>query len=149
MVDKRNRGTRRPSQKLDHKKAGSFRITKVFGNRAFRVQLPEGSQQHPIFHVQLLEPYRVSREESQSERPPTPEPIDGEVNYVIPEIIESRRDNRKKEKPVEYFIIWEGYRDEEGTWETYDKLTGTEEEALQEFRAKNPNADSYIMYIVL
>ena len=141
MVDKRNMGTRRPSKKLDHKKAGPFPITKVVGKRAFRVQLPEGSQAHPTFHMQLLEPYRVSREESQRKRPPTPEPIDGEVNYVVREIVESRRDNRKKGKPVDYFVLWEGYPDEEGTWETYDKLKGTAEEALQAFRAKNPNAD--------
>ena len=141
MVDKRHMGTRRPSKKLDHKKAGPFPITKVVGKRAFRVQLPEGSQAHPTFHVQLLEPYRVSREESRRKRPPTPEPIDGEVNYVVREIVESRRDNRKKGKPIEYFVLWEGYSDEEGTWETYDKLRGTAEEALQEFRAKNPNAD--------
>ena len=141
MVDKRNMGTRRPSKKLDHKKAGPFPITKVVGNRAFRVQLPKGSQAHPTFHVQLLEPYRVSREESRRKRPPTPEPIGGEVNYVVREIIESRKDNRKKGKPVEYFVLWEGYPDEEGTWETYDKLKGTAEEALQEFRVRNPNAD--------
>ena len=35
MIDKRNMGTRRPSKKLDHKKAGSFCITKVVGKRAF------------------------------------------------------------------------------------------------------------------
>ena len=107
------------------------------------------SQAHPTFHVQLLEPYRVSREESRRKRPPTLEPIDGEINYVVREIVESRRDNREKGKPVEYFVLWEGCPDEEGTWETYDKLRGTAEEALQEFRAKNPNADKYIMYIVL
>ena len=91
--------------------------------------------------MQLLEPYRVSREESRRKRPPTREPIDGEVNYDVREIVESRRDNRKKGKPVEYVILWEGYPDEEGTWDTYDKLKGTAEEALQEFRAKNLNAD--------
>ena len=64
MVDKRNIGTQRPSKKLDHKKPGPFPITKVVGKRAFRVQLLEGSQAHPTFHVQLLEPYRVSGEES-------------------------------------------------------------------------------------
>ena len=141
MVDKRNIGTQRPSKKLDHKKASPFPITKVVGKRPFRVQLPEGSQAHPTFHVQPLELYRVSREESWRKRPPTPKPIDGEVNYIVREIVDSRRDNRKKGKPVEYFVLWEGYPDEEGTWETYDKLKGTAEEALQEFRAKNPNAD--------
>ena len=141
MVDKRNKGTRRPSKKLDPKKAGPFPITKVVGKCAFRVQLPEGSQAHPTFHVQLLEPYRVSREENRRKRPLTPKPIDGEVNYVVREIVESPRDNRKKGKPVEYFVLWEGYPYEEGTCETYDKLKGTAEESLQQFRAKNPNAD--------
>ena len=105
MVDERNMGTRRPSKKLDHKQAGSFPISKVVGNRAFCVQLPEGSQAHPTFHVQLFEPYWVSREESRRKRPPTPEPIDGEVIYVVREIVESRRDNRKKGKPVVYFVL--------------------------------------------
>ena len=141
MVDKRNMGTRRPSKKLDHKKAGPFPITKVVGKRAFRVQLPEGSQAHPTFHVQLLEPYRVSREESRRHRPPTPEPIDGEVNYIVCEIVESRRSNKKKGKPIEYLVLWESYPDEEGTWETHDKLKGTAEEDLQEFRSRNPNAE--------
>ena len=141
IVDKTNMGTQRPSKKLDHKKAGPFPIIKVVGKRAFRVQLREDSQAHPTFQVQLLEPYRVSREESRRKRPPTPKPIDGEVNYVVQEIIESRRDNRKKGKPVEYFVLWEGYPNEEGTWETYDKLKRIAEGALQEFRAKNPNAD--------
>ena len=89
MVDKRNMGTRRPSKKLYHKKAGPFSITKVVVKRAFRVQLLEGSQAHPTFHVQLLEPYRVNREESRRKRPPTSEPIDGEVNYVVREVVES------------------------------------------------------------
>ena len=105
------------------------------------MQSPEGSQAHPTFHVYVLEPYRVSREESRRKRAPSPEPKDGEVNYVVREIVESRRVNRKGGKPVEYFILWEGYPDEEGTWEIYDTLKGTAEEALQEFRAKNPNAD--------
>ena len=100
MVDKRNMGTRRPSKKLDHKKAGPFPITKVVGKRACCVQLPEGGQAHPTFHVQLLEPYRVSRQESRRHRPPTPEPIEVEVNYIVREIVESRRVIRRKGNPL-------------------------------------------------
>ena len=141
MIDKRNMGTRRPSKKLDHKQAGLFSITKVVGKCAFRVQLLEGSQAHPTFHLQLLEPYRVSREESHRKRPLTPEPIHEEVNYIVWKIVETRRNNGKKGKPTEYLELWEGYPDEEGTWETYDKLKGSAAEALQEFRGRNLNAD--------
>ena len=145
MVDKRNMGTRRPSKKQDHKKAGPFPITKIVGKCAYRVQLPEGSQAYPTFHVQLLEPYRVSREPSQRQRPPTPEPIEGEVNYTVRALVDSRKDNRKKAKPTEYLVLWEGYPDEEGTQEKYENIQGTAEEALAEYIAKNLNA--YYVYI--
>ena len=105
------------------------------------MQLQDSSQAHPTFHMQLLEPYRVSREESHRRRPATLKPIEREVNYVIRGIVKSHRDNKKKRKPVEYFVLLEGYLNEEGTWKTYDKLKETAEEALQEFRAKNANAD--------
>ena len=141
IVEKRNIGTQRPSKKLDYKKAGPLPITKVVGKRTFRLQLLKGSQAHPTFHMQLWEPYLVIGEESHRRRHPTSKPIDGEVNYVLKEIVDSRRNNQKEGKPVEYFVLWEGYPHEEGTWETYNKVKGRAEEALQEFRAKNPNAD--------
>ena len=53
MVHKRNMGTRRPSKKLDHKKAGTFPILKVVDKRALRVQLPKGRQARSMFPVQL------------------------------------------------------------------------------------------------
>ena len=113
----------------------------MVGKRALRVQLPESSQACPTFHVQLLEPYRISCEESRRQRPTTPKPIDKEVNYLVQESVESRRNNKRKGKPIEYLVLWQSYPDEEGTWETYDKLKGTAEEGLQEFRGRNPNAD--------
>ena len=64
QADKRNTGTRGPSKKFDHKMIGPFRINKVVSKRAFCMQLPEGSQAHSTFHMQLLEPHQVSREDS-------------------------------------------------------------------------------------
>ena len=141
MVDKRNMGTWRPSKKLYHKKAGPFPITKIVGKRAYRVQLPEGSQAHPTFHVKLLELYQVSWGPSRRQRPPTLEPIEGEVNYTVCAIVDSQKDNRRKGKPTEYLVLWEGYLNEEGMWEKYENIKRTAEEALAEYRAKNPNAD--------
>ena len=83
MVDKRNMSTQRPSNKLDHKKARPFPIVKVVGKLSFRVQLLEGSQAHLTSHMLLLEPYHVRGEECRGRRPPTPEPIDAEVNWFV------------------------------------------------------------------
>ena len=140
MIDKRNISTQRPSKKLDHKKVRPFPIIKEVGKRAYRVQLPAGSQAHPTFHVQLLERYRTSSEPSWQQRPPSPEPIDGEENWVVRAIVDSRKNNRKKGKPTEYLVLWEGYPDEEATWEPYENIKGTADEALEEFKKKNPEA---------
>ena len=139
MIDRKNLSSRRPSKKLDHKKAGPFPIIKVVGKRAYRVQLPPGSLAHPTFNVQLIEPYRTSQEPSRQHRPPSPEPIDGEENWIVRAIVDSRKNNRKKGKPVEYLVLWEGYPDEEATWEPLENIQGTAEEALKAYRDKNPN----------
>lgn len=47
----------RPSDKLDAKKLGPFKITELVGTRSFRLDLPASmSQLHSVFHVSLLEP---------------------------------------------------------------------------------------------
>ena len=140
MVDKKNMPTRRPSKKLDHKKAGPFQIIKVVGKRAYKLQLPEGSRAHPPYHGQMLEHYRRSAESTRQLEPPKPEPIDGEENWIVWEIVDSRRNNRKKGKPIEYLVLWEGYPYKEATWQPYENIKGTAEEALAAYRAKNPSA---------
>ena len=47
--------------------------------------------------------------------------------------------NRKKGEPIEYLVLWEGYPDEGATWEPYENIKGTAEEALAAYRAKNPS----------
>ena len=56
MVDSRNMKSKRPSKKLDHKKIGPFKIIKLVGKRACRVQLPGQVKVHHTFHVSMLEP---------------------------------------------------------------------------------------------
>ena len=113
---------------------------KVVGKRAYRLQLPEGSRAHPTYNVQLLERYHWSAEPSWQLKPLEPEPIDGEENWVVWEIVDSQRNNRKKGKPTEYPILWEGDPNKEATWEPYKNIKGTAEEALEAYRGKNPNA---------
>ena len=107
MVEKKNMPTRRRSKKLDHKKAGPFQMMKVIRKRAYKLQLPEGSRIHPTYHVQMLERYWRSVEPSRQLEPPEPEPLDGEENWIVREIVDSRRNNRKKGKPIEYLVLWE------------------------------------------
>jgi hypothetical protein len=55
---RRNLKTRRPSDKLDYRCLGPFRMSKQVNKVAYRLDLPSSMKIHPVFHVSLLEPYK-------------------------------------------------------------------------------------------
>ncbi|RYP15236.1 hypothetical protein DL767_010348 [Monosporascus sp. MG133] len=48
--------TKRPSDKLDFKKLGPFKIEEVISKTNYRLSLPKTMRIHPVFHISLLEP---------------------------------------------------------------------------------------------
>jgi hypothetical protein len=50
-LDARNWKTRRPSAKLDHRRHRPFRITRKVSSYAYRLELHNSMQVHPVFHV--------------------------------------------------------------------------------------------------
>jgi len=107
--------TNRPSQKLDVKRLGPFRIREIVGESklAFRLELPPQMRIHPVFHARLLEPYHANKIEGRVQPPPLPEVIDEEEEYMVKAILDSRIARGK----LEYYVDWEGYAPEERTWE--------------------------------
>jgi hypothetical protein len=67
--------------------------------------------------------------------------LEGEENWEVRNIVESRRNGRKRGRPVEYLVLWEGYPDEKATWEPYEHLAGTSEEKLKEFHRRYLEAE--------
>jgi hypothetical protein len=49
--------TARPSKKLDYKRLGPFKVTKVINRNAYRLELPYSMKVHNVFHVSLLDRY--------------------------------------------------------------------------------------------
>ena len=140
MLDSRYIHTKCPSKKLDHKKMGPFKIIKAVGTRAFKLELPPQMQVYPVYHVSLLEPYRISQDPTQHQIILEPEEIDGETNWVVRQVVDSRQNRRKRGQPIEYLVLWEGYPDEDGTWEIYENLEATAEGSLRDFHTKYPAA---------
>jgi hypothetical protein len=93
MLDGRHIQTRRPKDKLDHKKHGPFAIEKVVSPTAMRLSLPRKWKIHNTFHVSLLEPY------NNGTRPPPDllkiidksADIDSNEEWEIEEILSSRK----------------------------------------------------------
>lgn len=126
---RRNIKTKRPSDKLDHKKLGPYKIKKVKGPVNYELDLPSNMNIHPVFHISLLEPAppgapRAPRVEI--------EPVNPKAEYEVEEIL----DCQYVRKQVRYLIKWQGYPHSENTWEPKRNLSCPEK--LEAFHRQNP-----------
>jgi hypothetical protein len=58
---RKNIATTRPCAKLDYKRLGPFKITKLVSLMACQLELPPQFKIHNVFHVSLLEPYHENQ----------------------------------------------------------------------------------------
>jgi Chromo (CHRromatin Organisation MOdifier) domain len=72
---------------------------------------------HLVFHVSTLEPSVLNTIPNREQPPPPPVIIDGEPEYKISEILNSKLDKRYRCK-LQYLVKWLGYEntDEERSW---------------------------------
>ncbi len=99
MLNAKDLTTKRPSKKLDDKAYGPFRINKLVGSQAARLDLPSSIKIHPVFHFALLEPYRSSDIEGRPIPRPLPVEIDNHEEWIVEDIVGSewRINNGKKQ----------------------------------------------------
>ncbi|KAK9234085.1 hypothetical protein V1525DRAFT_422569 [Lipomyces kononenkoae] len=89
---------------------GPFQVIGTWDSNAYKLLLPPRyRQQHPVFHVSLLETYRDT---ARYETPPEAILVDDEIEYEI----EAIRMERGSAKHKEYYLKWKGYPEEECTW---------------------------------
>ena len=71
---------------------------------------------HPVFHVSMLEPASPNTIPNRIQPPPVI--VDGEPEFEISEVLDSKIDNRWKACKLLYLIQWTGYEgtDEETSW---------------------------------
>ena len=122
----------RPSKKLSEKYLGPFDIIARPSTHSFTLQLPEHlCLIHPVFHVSQLEQAIPNKIPNHTQPPPPPVEVEGELEYEISEILNSKIDNHRCCKLL-YYVCWAGY---EGTDEETSWLPATELEHAQELVA--------------
>ena len=113
-LEGRNLKSDRPSIKLAAKRYGPFKITKVLSPITYQLQLPLSWKIHDVFHVDLLTPYKETTIHGPNFIEPPPDLIDGEEEYEVEAILDSRRSGRGHK--LQYLIKWKGYSDTENQW---------------------------------
>lgn len=131
----------RPSKKLSEKNLGPFEVIARPGTHSFTVRLPDSMRSvHPVFHVSQLEPAFPNTIPNRIQSPPPPVEIDGEPEYEISEILDSKLDRRRRQCQLLYLVRWSGYEgtDEETSWLLATEL-GNASELVSDFHSAYPN----------
>jgi len=137
ILNGRNIKTRRPSRKMDHKNHGPFQVEKIVSPLTVRLTLPRKWKIHNVFHVSLLELYRIS------EHRPSPDPAKvlreaDDIEQSEENDVEKVTASRKHGRRILYLVKWLGY--EAKTEELYDNFSEGGLEKLREFHRQNPDA---------
>lgn len=132
-LSSRNIKSQRPTGKLDYRKLGPFKIIEIIGTRSYKLDLPATMKIHPVFHTNLLEPYKedVIEGRPQTELPPII--VDEHEEFEVEQIIDSRIYRNKSQ----YLVHWKGYTVMDRTWEPIENLENCKD-LIQQFHIDNP-----------
>src|SRR6266850_2764714 len=114
-----NLHTTHPTTKLRPKRYGPFQVIEVLGPTTYRLELPAQWKIHNVFHGSLLLPYYETKEHGHNFPEPAPDLIEGQPEWEVEEILNSRRYRRK----LQYLIKWKGYSDAHNSWEPEENVT--------------------------
>ncbi|EUC67557.1 Transposon Tf2-2 polyprotein, partial [Rhizoctonia solani AG-3 Rhs1AP] len=90
----------RPSPKLSHKKLGPYMVIEKLSSHAYKLQLPHTMKIHPVFHISLLTKFSKDPHGREPERPPPIVTQEGEEEYEVEEVL----DSRKRRGKIEYYV---------------------------------------------
>jgi hypothetical protein len=139
-LEGKNLRINQPTAKLAPRRHGPFKVIQVMSAVNYRLELPTQWSIHPVFHIDLLTPYKETIMHGPNFTRPTPELIDGEEEYSVEKILDSRRFGRRRR--LQYLVKWEGYPDLDDMWIDKDDIFA--EDKIREFKNSNPEAETHI-----
>lgn len=129
-----NLSVKRPSRKLDVRRVGPFKIIKFINDVSVRLELPANIRIHPVFHVNLLTPFKQPQQGQEIHRP-TAIDINGAEEFEVELILNVRR----RKGILEFLVKWIGYDAIENSWEPLDNVVNAWD-LVTKFYKSQPNA---------
>jgi len=109
-VDGRNWRTSHPSRKLENKHHGPYCVVRTIGTHAYELDIPATIQKHRTFPVSLLHAAADDPLLGQVNPPPLLVIVEGEEEWEVEEILDSRRTRGR----LQYLVKWRGLRTQHG-----------------------------------
>ena len=144
-LEGRHLHTNQPTTKLVPRRHGPFKVVQVMSSVNYRLKLPTQWSIYPVFHIDLLTPYRKTPTHGPNYQRPPPDLVDREEEYKAEKILDSRRFSRKCK--LQYLVKWKGYPDSENQWVDKDDVFA--DKALQEFKTLNPDSEVHIRHLYI
>ena len=108
----------------------------MIGPNAYQLNLPASMKIHPVFNTVKLRPFIPDPIPGRNVHP-RPAPL---VGGQEPECeIELIKDSKLVRGRLHFLIKWQGYPNEENTWEPADSLHNAED-IIRDFYARHPSA---------
>jgi hypothetical protein len=139
-LDGRNIKMFHPAAKLVPKHHSPFPIVRVLSPITYELCLPAQWKLHPMFHVDLLTPYRETEFHGANYDKPPPDLIDREEEYEVERIVALRHFGRGHK--LQYLVKWKGYPDTENQWVAKEDMFA--EDAIREFQNLNSDPGVHI-----
>jgi hypothetical protein len=129
-----------PTAKLAPRRHGPFKVIQVMSAVNYWLELPMQWSIHPVFHIDLLTPYRETITHRPNFTQPAPELIEGEEEYTMEKILDSRWFGRRWR--LQYLVKWEGYPDSDNMWVDEDDMFA--DDKIREFKHSAPDPETHI-----
>jgi hypothetical protein len=132
------------TRKLSPRRLGPFEVLEKIGDLNYRLRIPATWRIHPVFHVTLLLPHAEDTIPGRTQPPPPPVTVQGEVEYEV----EAIRDSRIHRGQLQYLVRWKGFSPADDTWEP-ERNVANAPEKLAEFHRAYPSAPRRLPQAVL
>src|SRR6202453_1849184 len=139
-LEGKNLRINQPTHKLAPRRYGPFKVTQGMSPVNYRLELPTQWSIHPVFHIDLLTPYRETITHGANYQRPPPDLVDNEEEYEVEAVLDSRKLGRRR--CLQYLIKWKGYPDSDNQWIDKDDISA--DNKVREFKTLNPDKETHI-----
>ena len=139
-LEGKNLCTAQPMPKLGARHHGPFKVIQVMSPINYCLELPMQWSIHPVFHIDLLTPYRETITHGANYQRPPPDLVDNAEEYEVGKVLDSQLFGRRRQ--LQYLVKWKGYPDSDNMWVDKDDVFA--DDKVREFKELNPDARTHL-----